>query len=284
MVEKAYGFFHLLRPVNCFMMGLAVLIGEVVTYKKLYLYPSILGFLTAFALTGASMTANDYWDRDADVINSPNRPIVSGAISIRMALLYAVILTILGLFSALLTNTTCLLIAFASLSVSLLYSYRGKKLGIIGNFMVSLCIAIPLFYGGFVYSDLSFTGLRILFLFDILVFLANTGREVNKGIADIEGDKIRGEKTVAILFELRTAAIVSVAFYLSAVVLSILPWVLGFVSWIYLPFVIIADVGFFTSSFILLRNHSKESALKVKKMVLIWMNMGLFAFVVGVFE
>lgn len=282
MFGRAYGFIRLLRPVNCFMVGLAVWVGEIVAYGKFYLYQSLLGFLTAFTLTGASMIANDYWDRDADAINSPNRPIVSGLISINAALLYLLILVAIGLFSALLTNANCLLIALTSLSVSILYSYRGKKLGILGNLMVGLCIAIPLFYGGFVYSDLSSIGLRALSLFDLLVFLAITGREVNKGIADVEGDKTRGERTVAILFGLKTAAVVATTFYLSAVALSTFPLFLGLVSWIYLPFVSVTDIGFIASSLMLLRDPTKKNAEKVKNMVLIWMNFGLLAFLGGV--
>lgn len=283
-MSKVLGLIRLLRPVNCAMMGLAVLTGEAIAYGTLYLYLSLLGFVTAFTLTGASMVTNDYWDRSVDAVNAPDRPIVSGLVSTRLALSYALILMLIGLSSALLTSMLSLLIAAASLSVSLLYNYRGKKLGLMGNFMVSACIAIPLIYGGFLHGgvDSSFEGMRLLF-FDLMVFLANTGREVNKGMADVEGDRLSGVRTVAIRFGLRTAAVVAVAFYLSAVVLSVFPWVLALTPWIYLPLVAVADMGFIASSFILLRDYSKESAVKVKKMVLIWMLLGLLAFTAGVF-
>jgi len=215
------------------MMGLAVLIGEVVAYRTLYLYPSFLGFVTAFTLTGASMVTNDYWDKAVDSVNAPNRPIASGLISTKSALLYAFTLMAIGLLSAaLLTTVMPLLLATASLAVSLLYSYRGKKLGLLGNFMVSICIAIPLFYGGFLNEgvNLDLEKLRILLFFGLMVFLANTGREVNKGIADVEGDKIRGVITVAIRSGSKGAAVVAIAFYLSAVALSVFPWFLSLVS------------------------------------------------------
>ncbi len=284
MVSKTLGLIRLLRPVNCLMMGLAVLIGEVVTYKTLYFPLSLLGFATAFTIAGTSMVINDYWDRAADEVNAPNRPIASGLISTNLALTYTSILIALGLLFALLTSTVSLVLAVASLLISLLYSYKGKRFGLLGNFMVSTCIAIPLLYGGLLHEgiNLSLEKLEILIFFDLMVFLANTGREVNKGIADVEGDKIREMRTVAIRFGLRNAAVIAVVFYLSAVALSIFPWILSLTSRLYLPFVSVADLGFAISSFILLRNYSKESAVKVKNMVLMWMGVGLLAFVAGV--
>ena len=80
---------------------------------------------------------------------------------------------------------------------------------------------------------------------------------------------------------MKSAAIVAVVFYLSAVVLSVFPWFFSLTSLIYLILVTVADIGFLTSSFILLRDHSKESAIKVKNMVIVWMTIGLFAFVAG---
>lgn len=281
----ALGLTRILRPVNSLMVGLAVLIGEAIAYGTLYPYPSLLGFIAAFTLMGASMVANDYWDRLVDAVNAPNRPIASGVISTRLALSYTVILIAVGLSSALLTSTTSLILAIISLSISLLYSYRGKQLGLWGNFMVSTCIFIPLIYGGFLYQDagLNFERLKLLLLFDLIVFLANTGREVNKGIVDVEGDKVRGVKTVAILHGSRIAAIVAAALYLSAVALSAIPWFLIWTRWLYLPIITVADMGFLASSFILLRDYSKESAVKVKKMILVWMLLGLIAFFTGVF-
>ena len=281
---KVLGLTRLLRPVNCIMMGLAVLTGEAIACGTLYLYPSLLGFATAFTLTGASMVTNDYWDRSADAVNAPDRPIASGLISTSLALSYASILILVGLSSALLTGVLSFLIAVASLSISLLYNYRGKKFGLLGNFMVSACIAIPLVYGGFLHVGVasSFGLVRLLF-FDLMVFLAITGREVNKGMADVEGDKLSWVRTIAIRFGLRTAAFAAAGFYLSAVAMSIFPWLLELVPWTYLPLVAAADAGFIASSFILLRDYSKESALRVKKMVLMWMLLGLLAFATGVF-
>ena len=283
-MDKIVGLLRLLRPVNCSMMGLAVLIGELITYGTLSpLAPSILGFVTAFTLTGASMVANDYWDRYVDAVNAPKRPISSGLVSVKEALSYATLLVAIGLSTALMTNLTCFMIAIASLAISLFYNTKGKKMGLIGNFMVSACVAVPLLYGGFTHKGLNVNQekLSLLLLFDLMVFLSNTGREINKGMADVEGDAIRGVKTIALSSGLKTAAKAAAVFYIIPVGLSVFPWLFNLSSEMYLPIVAVADVGFVSSSFILLHDYTKENARRVKNMVLLWMVIGLFAFIVG---
>lgn len=275
---------RLLRPINGVMMAFAVIIGAVTLQKSVSPFPPLLlGFVTAFTLNSASMVTNDYWDRSVDAVNEPTRPIPSGQVSTGEALLYAVILIAIGLISAYLTNFTCLFMAVFSLLVSLTYNRWGKQMGLIGNFMVSACVAIPFIYGGLIYGGVNFTqrGFVLSLSFALMAFLSNTGREVTKGIADVEGDKTRNVRTLAISRGAGTAASISVVFYLLAIVLSMVVWLFDWVSWWYLPLVILADGGFIWSSFLLLRDHSKENAKKVKRRVLVWMLIGLLAFIIG---
>jgi len=263
------------------MMGFAVLIGELIAYETLSpLGPSLLGFITAFSLTGASMITNDYYDRYVDTINAPNRPIPSGVISVKEALYYAALFIAIGLLSAFMTNLTCFSIAIVFLTISLVYNMKGKQMGLIGNFMVSACIAVPLLYGGFIHKDLNvnFERLSLLLFFDLMIFLSITGREVIKGIVDVEGDRVRNVQTIAIRFSPRTATIIGIFFFLSSVGLSVIPWLNKTVTWLYLPFIVISDLGFITSSIILWKDYSKENAKRVKNMILLWMIMALLAF------
>jgi len=114
-----------------------------------------------------------------------------------------------------------------------------------------------------------------------MAFLSNTGREVTKGIIDIEGDRTHGIKTLAVLEGEKTATYMASALYLSAVAISPLPWIWGLASIRYLALVALTDLGFIASSVSLLRKPSKENARKVKQRVLIWMLLGLTAFLVG---
>jgi geranylgeranylglycerol-phosphate geranylgeranyltransferase len=178
---------------------------------------------------------------------------------------------------------TTFILASGGLGMFLLYNYRAKQLGLLGNMLVSASIAVPLVYGGMIQPPTggSANSLVLLVLFDVMIFLSNTGREVTKGICDVEGDSVRAVSTVALKRGERAAALTSAALYLSAVAMTPLPWLLGLVSWMYVPLVAVTDIGFIASSFILLRDYSSENALRVKRIVLIWMVLGLLSFVAG---
>jgi geranylgeranylglycerol-phosphate geranylgeranyltransferase len=119
-------------------------------------------------------------------------------------------------------------------------------------------------------------------LFAAMAFLSNTGREVTKGIVDVQGDGMRNVKTLAVRYGGNYASLVAVFFFLFAVVLSPVPYVLRIVSFWFIPIVAVTDFGLIFSSIILLRNHSRENARKIKQIVLVWFLFGLLAFVVGV--
>ena len=119
-------------------------------------------------------------------------------------------------------------------------------------------------------------------LFAAMAFLSNTGREITKGIVDVKGDKAEDVKTLAMRYGERNAAVVAALFYVSAVALTPIPWLLGLVSFWFIPVVILTDVGFVVSSALLLKDYSRENARKIKKIVLLWFVTGLLAFVLGV--
>jgi len=274
------GFLTLMRPVNCLMMGFAVLIGAyLVDVESIgFSIKLALGFITAFTLAGTAMVVNDYYDRKIDAINEPNRPIPSGLVKPREALLFAAFLTFIGLLSAFLTNLNCLLIAISAYFILVAYTTKGKRTGFLGNLMVSTCVAIPFIYGGFITSE---TLSPITYIFSVLAFLANTGREITKGIVDVEGDARESVKTIAVLYGKNMAAVTASIFYISAILLSLLPPLLGMVSIYFVPPVLIADSGFLASSILLVRKPSRENARRIKNLALLWMIAGLVAFMAG---
>jgi len=104
---KLNAFLRLIRPVNCAMIGLAVIVGASLVSSLDFSTNLLLGFITSFTLTAASMAINDYYDKDIDAINEPQRPIPSGAISPKEALLLALVLSVIGFVAALGTNLQC---------------------------------------------------------------------------------------------------------------------------------------------------------------------------------
>jgi geranylgeranylglycerol-phosphate geranylgeranyltransferase len=120
--------------------------------------------------------------------------------------------------------------------------------------------------------------------FALMAFLSNTGREITKGIVDVKGDSAEGVKTLAVRFGERRAAVFASLFYVSAVLLTPLPWFLGLVSFWFIPFVLVTDIGLIACSIVLLKDHSREKARKIKNIVLLLFVAGLLAYVFGVFK
>jgi len=263
------------------MMGFAVIVGAALASPNQFgtlWYSLAYGFLTGFMLTAASMVINDYYDREIDAVNEPRRPIPSGLIKPNEALIFAFVLTVVGFTTAYVTSLSCLLIAIIAWTIFIIYTTVGKRSGLLGNLLVSTCVAIPFIYGSV--ATANEVKLNVL-IFVSMVFLSNTGREITKGIVDVQGDRAQNVKTLAVRYSERVAAVAAVGFYLFAVFLSPIPWILGLVSVWFLPLVAITDFGLAASSFMLLRDFSRENARKVKNNVLLWFIFGLLAFVVG---
>ena len=268
----------LIRPPNTIMIGLAVVIGEAIGLGKLPgLREAVFGFLTASLMMAGTMVANDVYDIEIDRVNSPGRPLPSGKVNVREAIVLAIVLSVAAIgFSALLGLWT-FLTALLALALMIYYNTRGKKTGLIGNAVVSFNVALPFFFGGLAVSKIS----PLLFIFSVVAFLANFGREVAKGIADVKGDSLRQVRTLAVVRGTRVAALVSAGLFVTAVLLSFLPPFLESISLLYFPPVIVADVGFLYSAYRLVGDQTPENIRAVKGHVLVWMLLGLVGFLLG---
>ena len=281
-MRRAAGFLRLVRPVNGLMMGFAVIVGASLVLAeplKVELGTSLLlGFVTAFTVGGASMVINDYHDLEIDKINEPGRPLPEGVVKPGEALVFAAFLTVVGLASAFRTSLPCLGLAVVAWVVAVSYNTRGKRTGLPGNVLVSACVAIPLLYGSILVKD-SFDLTALLFA--AMAFLSVTGREVAKGIVDVEGDRSKGIGTVAVSHSERIAAILASFLFVSAVLLSFLPLLLNLVQFWYIPFVAVTDLGFVASSVLLVRDPSRVNARRIKNLALVWMMLGMVSFFAG---
>ena len=272
-------FLTLIRIPNCLMIGLAVLVAETIGLGTLpNLGQAVFGFLTAFLLLAGTMVFNDIQDVQVDRVNSPNRPIPSGKVTVRQAYGLSVVFSAFALLSSLVLGILTFLTALVALALMAYYNTHGKKTGLLGNVVVSFNVALPFFFGGLAVNSLR----PLLFIFFLLAFLANTAREVAKGIADVAGDSSKGIMTIAVTQGPKRAAELAAAFFFVAVLLSFLVPVFDQrVSMLYYPMVVVADLGFLYSSYWLIRDPTATTVRKVKSQVLVWMLLGLAGFFVG---
>jgi len=272
-------YLEIMRPVNSVMLGVAIIIGAFITGGTQILgdgWSLIFAFLTGFSMSGAAMAINDYYDREIDAINEPQRAIPSGRISPSAAVAFTGLLSFIGLTSSYMISTEALLIAVFAWVVMMVYSMWGKKTGFPGNLMVSVSVALPFMYGGIMTgsmaASLSFSG---------IAFLANTGREITKGIVDVDGDRREGVQTIAVTSGEKNAAVAASIFFLSAVLVSIYPVYSNIVSFWYIPFVAITDMGLIYSSYQVVSDPTRETSRQVKTRILYLMLAGLLGFAAG---
>jgi len=278
---KASGALELLRPVNCVMIGFAVIVGAYVSRPSSVSAAQLgLGFLTGFFICAYSMSVNDVYDVEVDRINQPDRPIPSGRVTLTEGFRLSAVVLVAGMACALLSlNILAIVIAAAYAFLSWLYNARMKKTGLPGNLIVASSLAIPFIYGGAV-SGGSITG-SLLLLMALTAFFSGVGREVVKAMADVEGDAKRNVNSVARHNGLRPASRVGALFFLLAVFTSWIPLVTGLANEIYTFGVVIPDAIFLYLAVAILARPEPDSAHTVKRIALAGMTVGLLIFIGG---
>lgn len=269
----------LTRPINSVMVGFAVIVGISITApNQLLTYLPLLGFFTGFLISSYSMVVNDLYDLEVDKINNLDRPIAQGRIQPRTAITFAIILLLLGILSSIVIGLNTFIIASVFAFIAWIYNYKGKKIMFIGNMMVAASVAIPYIYGGAI-VEMIYNSL--LWFLALTSFLAATGREIVKTISDVEGDAVRNVKSIAIIYGSKNTAIIGAIFFIGAVSSTILPIIINQVGIIFTTLILIPDALFIYAAIKIVRDHSKNGSLLIKKLALIGMIIGMIIFIIG---
>ncbi len=281
-MSKISALFWIMRPVNSITASIAVFVsaflalpvGEKPFDPLTYLFIGTAAFFT----TAQANTHNDIIDIEVDKINSPNRALPSGVLSIKEAKLWAIFLFILAVLSGVIIdvrlNLTFPLSTFWAVFNSLLldlYNWKLKKSGIFGNMIVSYVV-----YALFLYSDLLINhGLTWnVEGIGLFAFFLNWAREIIKGIRDIEGDRIGGIKTVGVLFGAKGAAIAASIFIILSIISSII--IVITTNMIILQIVLLSfDIILIYKSYYLLKDPNPDYTTNMKKLMLYLMTISL---------
>ncbi|MFQ3294724.1 MAG: geranylgeranylglycerol-phosphate geranylgeranyltransferase [Natrialbaceae archaeon] len=238
--ERVSGLVELTRPINSIVAGVLTFIGAfvVVGLPTANQVPAVGAASGATILaTGAGMAINDYFDRDIDAINAPDRPIPRGAVAPREALAASIVL--FGGSMALALTLPILGIAIAVVNLLALVSYtvvfKGRPGA--GNVLVGYLGGSTFLFGAAAVGGLSITAI-VLFL---LAAVSTVTREIIKDVEDIEGDREEGLRTLPIVIGERRSLIIAGALLFAAVIASPLPWWLGTFGPVYLVLVVPAD-------------------------------------------
>ncbi|WP_148678849.1 geranylgeranylglycerol-phosphate geranylgeranyltransferase [Aeropyrum pernix] len=280
--EKVKAAIEITRPVNSLMVSLAIILSLGIASRW-----SFQGFtpidlmavvVAGYCLSSVAMITNDIIDLEIDRINAPHRPLPAGKVSTVEATILSIFLAALGFLAAISVDLITTAFYLGGLALSLLYNTLLKRTGLPGNIVVAALVSAP-----FMYASLEAGGLGgPMSVFSTMVFLAVLGREVAKGVPDVEGDKAAGVRTVAVVFGKKTAAAVASALYLASAALGYIPLIYGYVDpLIYTPFILLLTLLVLREALLIVKRPTRENVLAHKNRVLGYMLIGLIAFALG---
>jgi len=268
------GYLKLFRLGNCAMAAAGALLAAVVCagVDGLSEFASeiALSLAVVVSFTAAGNAYNDYFDREVDRVAHAERPIPSGMVTPYGAALVAVVLFAVSASLSFFVSQWSVLIVVTSILVMVGYEWLLKAEGLAGNLAISWLTGALFLFGGAAVDRL-----ELAWILAALAFFATLGREVVKDIQDIEGDR-GSRRTLPMRIGTTDAGIMGSAAFITAVVLSPLPYMLDLLSMWYVPVVLAADGIFIYCALIHFRNPEKGQ--KVAKLAML---IALIAFLAG---
>jgi geranylgeranylglycerol-phosphate geranylgeranyltransferase len=228
--------FRLELPLSA---GICVVLGELLAAGSVpRLSELVLGFLSIFFISATALILNDYFDCEIDKINAPDRPLPAGLVTKRDVLALSMVVALLGLICSALISLTALLVAVVVWIIGVAYNWRLKRTGLPGNLMVSLSVGMTFVFGGIVVGRP--TELVVWWL-GILALLFDLGEEIAADAMDVEGDRLIGSRSLAIVIGPRKALKVSAGIFAAVVLVSLTPFVLRWFEPIFLVPMLLMD-------------------------------------------
>ncbi len=268
---------ELIRPHNCVLAGIGVLIGGIIGAGGIPSFEIIFAFVAAAFIAGAGNSVNDYADRELDSVNNPDRPIPSGRISPSDALTISRILFAVGIvYSALTWRLSCLILASANSILLYYYARSLKKRGLVGNVAISFLVGSTFLFGSLAVGRFQTAGIMAA-----MAAFSTAGRELIKDIEDIEGDKKSGSKSFPLEHGRKKAAGLAITFTVIAIILTPLPYLWNIFGRLYLYVVTVPILSFLTGIAIIAKSQEKLAAKRASLVYKIGMGSGLIAFLIG---
>lgn len=211
-VLKKHPWITIQRPAVCILMVFGTLVGGLLVTvprgNQVDWVRMIIAMIGSWAVAMSTQVTNDVADRKIDAIEKPNRPIPSGLITARQALVAGIAGYVLAIVCGFLVSIALGLMYTGIVIISIHYNYNGKGLPLIGNFEVAVAVAsIPVWGAA---SQGCPWDLWFLWCF-ICTF--ETGRELAVTIQDVEADGGHGLKTLPVLIGRTPSGIVVLLFY-----------------------------------------------------------------------
>ncbi len=216
------------RPIGYMLLFWPCLWGLTIAYDfnselQIFYFYSLLFLLGSMLMRSAGCIVNDIVDKNFDkkVERTKNRPIASGKVSVKRAIIYSFILC--GLAFLVLINFNKLTILMALLSMPLAFTYPLMKRF---TYWPQLFLGITFNYGlvlAWISINNSINLVPIIFYFGAIFW--TLGYDTIYGYQDIKDDEIIGVKSTSIKFKNNPKIFISLCysfFFISLIILGIL--------------------------------------------------------------
>lgn len=234
ILTKVFDLFFSMRPILLVPVWGFTIFGyfkaksegtlDIVKFWQSISIENYLYFLIFSLSVGAVYVFNQIADIDVDKKNGGLPLIATGIIKVKDAWIYSLILCVLAIgLPFILSISTLSYFAIASISIGILYSFKPTFFsGRIGFDFLSNAIG----YGFIAFGVGWWCGGKTLFSMEFIIaaipyFLLMCSGSINSTLPDINGDKIDGKNTTAVVLGARKAHLLSMFFLVISAVLSI---------------------------------------------------------------
>ena len=219
------GIRRLFRPELSLAAGICALTGQILALDGLpHLQSALLAFVCVFCLSATALILNDLFDYEVDKINAPERPLPSGDVTPADVIALTALTSLIGLACALALNWTAFWVALGLWIIGFVYNWRTKQAGFIGNLMVSTSVGMTFAFGAI---SVNAPWNVFVWAFSLMAFFLDLGEEIAGDAMDMEGDKQRGSRSIALLRGRAFALRLTLLFWAAAILSSFLPFISG---------------------------------------------------------
>jgi geranylgeranylglycerol-phosphate geranylgeranyltransferase len=239
----------LFRIGNCIMGVISMLLAVIIAggLDALTMWILIPGAVTVFAFIVGGNSLNDYLDREIDKVAHPERPIPSGKMSPKLVLNISIAAFIISIAAALFMNLASFIIVVVAITLMISYELWSKKVGLLGNITIGLLTGMLFLLGGAMVGNLD----RV-WAVALVATLGTLGREIIKDVEDMAGDADRN--TLPKRIGAKGAGVVAAVVLAVAVVLTPLPYLLGYFPAAYLVPIAVTDAIFIYAAAVQFQN------------------------------
>jgi 4-hydroxybenzoate polyprenyltransferase len=200
---KLLSLFSIVRGYNILIIVLAQYLTSIfilapqIRLRHVILDPNLFFIVLASAgVIAAGYIINNFYDKEKDLINRPQKTMLDRLVSQRTKLTGYFVLNFLSVVCA--SYVSFRAVVFFSLYIFGIwfYSHKLKKFPIIGNIIASL-LAITPFFAVFIYYK-NFD--EVIFVHATFLFLMLIMREMIKDLGNLRGDLAQNYKTIPIVY------------------------------------------------------------------------------------